>query len=231
MSDQKSNAAHKVYDSLRAMVLNGELAPGTQILEQELAEMVGMSRTPVREALIRLQSDGLVEVVPRHGVRIVPMSLTDMHDIYMILVGLEPVAASLAAERGVSEEELAVLIRATEAMESALDRDDMEGWALADEEFHLAVMHQSGNSRLTAIVTNTWDQVHRARQLTIRLRHPNQPPFGAGAFPADRGHSQPRRGRGRGDFPRPSPARRQGAARSAQDAGPEICVAELRDPG
>jgi DNA-binding GntR family transcriptional regulator len=157
------------------MVLNGELAPGTQILEQELAEMVGMSRTPVREALIRLQSDGLVEVVPRHGVRIVPMSLTDMHDIYMILVGLEPVAASLAAERGVSEEELAVLIRATEAMESALDRDDMEGWALADEEFHLAVMHQSGNSRLTAIVTNTWDQVHRARQLTIRLRHPNQP--------------------------------------------------------
>lgn len=175
MAEQKSNSARKVYDSLRAMVLNGELAPGTQILEQELAEMVGMSRTPVREALIRLQSDGLVEVIPRHGVRIVPMSLSDMHDIYMILIGLEPIAASLAAERGVSEEDLEVLIRTTEAMDSALDRNDMEGWALADEEFHLAVLHQSGNSRLAAIVTNTWDQVHRARQLTIRLRPPSQP--------------------------------------------------------
>lgn len=163
-----------VYDTIRRKVLDSELTPGSQILEQELAVMLGVSRTPIREALIRLQNEGLVEVIPRHGVRILPMSISDMREIYDVLISLEPRAAELLAIRGASAAELAELKDACKRMKDALKRGDMEDWALADEVFHLNIVQLSGNKRLADIVLNCWDKVHRARYFTLRLRkHPH----------------------------------------------------------
>lgn len=164
-----------VYERLRKRILDSELAPGSHILEQELAVMLGVSRTPVREAVIRLQNEGLLEIVPRHGVRIVPIAVSDMREIYDVLISLEPRAAELLAARGASSKELDRLKASCEKMTDTLRRGEMEQWALADEEFHLGIVQLSNNRRLVDIVLNCWDQVHRARYFTLRLRQHPQP--------------------------------------------------------
>ena len=122
-----------IYERIRKKILDSELAPGSQILEQELAVMLGVSRTPVREAVIRLQNEGLLEIVPRHGVRIVPIAVSDMREIYDVLISLEPRAAELLAARGASPKELRKLEASCERMPDSLARGEMEKWALADE--------------------------------------------------------------------------------------------------
>jgi DNA-binding GntR family transcriptional regulator len=158
------------YQRIKQRILDVEFAPGTQILEQSLADQLGISRTPVREAMIRLAQEGLVEVVPRHGMRVLPLSPGDMRDIYEILSSLEPTAAELLAARRPSAQEIAPLVEACDAMEAAIARDDRDGWAKADERFHLALLDLCGNRRLAAMVMTMWDQAHRARMFTLKLR-------------------------------------------------------------
>ena len=92
-----------------------------------------MSRTPVREALIRLSNEGLVEVVPRHGMRVLPVSAADMDEIYRVIGSLEATAAEIIAERRPKAAELKPLEDATRAMDVALKADDLAAWAAADE--------------------------------------------------------------------------------------------------
>lgn len=158
------------YDLIRRRILDNVWPPGHSALEQEVALALGMSRTPVREALVRLQNDGLVEVVPRHGVRVLPVSPTDMREIYEILTALECMAAEIVARRKPGEDELLPLIRATSDMDQALADDDLNAWAAADERFHAALVELSGNRQLAATVWNYWDRAHRARMFSLRLR-------------------------------------------------------------
>jgi DNA-binding GntR family transcriptional regulator len=125
--------------------------------------------------VIRLQNEGLLEIVPRHGVRIVPIAVSDMREIYDVLISLESRAAELLAARGASPKELRQLEDACARMADSLTRGEMEEWALADEEFHLGIVQLSSNRRLVDIVLNCWDQVHRARYFTLRLRQHPQP--------------------------------------------------------
>ena len=87
------------YEQIRRRILDNAWPPGHRALEQEVALALGMSRTPVREALMRLQAEGLVEVIPRHGMRVLPVSPNDMREIYQILTALECMAAELLAQR------------------------------------------------------------------------------------------------------------------------------------
>ena len=102
------------YEQIRRRILDNVWPPGHRALEQEVALALGMSRTPVREALMRLQNEGLVEVIPRHGMRVLPVSPTDMREIYQILTALECMAAELLARRKPGEGELEPLVDATE---------------------------------------------------------------------------------------------------------------------
>ncbi len=158
------------YRMLRQRILDNEWAPGHQVLEQALALELGMSRTPVREACMRLANEGLVEVVPRHGMRVLPVSPSDMREIYQILTSLESMAAELVAQARPTAVELAPLEKASRDMEKALKRDDLDAWAEADERFHRQLMQMCGNAKLAAIVFNYWDRSHRARMVTLRLR-------------------------------------------------------------
>lgn len=167
---QRLSQSERAYQDLKRRILDNEMPAGFQALEQELAELLGMSRTPVREALIRLADEGMVEIRPRHGMRVLPISVADMREIYEILTGLESTAAEIVASRGLSEQDLAALREAVGDMDSALARDDLIGWASADERFHNLLVEYSGNERLRTWVNTCRDQAHRARMATLRLR-------------------------------------------------------------
>ena len=164
-----SNTQRAVRD-LRKMILSGELAAGTDHLESELAETLGMSRTPIREAALMLESKGLLEMRPRKGVRILPVSSDDMREIYDILTELESLAAQRAAEAGHSEDELSVLAGSIAKMDQAIETEDLEAWAEADELFHQELVRLGGNKRVEAIVAMMSDQVRRARATTLFIR-------------------------------------------------------------
>ena len=158
------------YELIRRRILDNLWPPGHRALEQEVALALGMSRTPVREALMRLQNEGLVEVIPRHGMRVLPVSPNDMGEIYQILTALECMAAEMLARRKPTAQELEPLVAATRAMDKALKADDLDAWAAADERFHAQLLELAGNRQLQATVLNYWDRAHRARMFTLRLR-------------------------------------------------------------
>ncbi len=158
------------YGQIRQRILDNVWPPGHRALEQEVALSLGMSRTPVREALMRLSGEGLVEVIPRHGMRVLPVSPSDMHEIYQVLTALECTAAELLARRQPSKVELKPLVDACAAMDRALKAADLDAWAAADESFHAQLVALAGNRQLEATVLNYSDRAHRARMFTLRLR-------------------------------------------------------------
>lgn len=160
------------YRRLKSEIMETRLAPGFQAPESEIAAMLGMSRTPVREALIRLEGEGLVELTPRRGARVLPVSPGDMREIYQILTALEPEAAASVAASAPSATALSALGAVVEEMEIALSRGDLEAWAAADDTFHRVLVDLSPNRRLAEFVNTLFDQSHRARLVTLRLRRP-----------------------------------------------------------
>lgn len=166
------SSTEHAYREIKARILDNRIPAGTQLLETELGEMLKMSRTPIREATIRLAREGMLEVRPRHGVRVLPVSAEDMREIYEVLTELESTAARRVAEMGLDESRLAALHQAVNDMDRALAEQDLDLWARADEQFHKLLVEYSGNSRLIDIVHTFWDQSHRTRLVTLRLRPP-----------------------------------------------------------
>lgn len=164
--------AEYAYGELKRRMLDGTLSFGSQMLEAEGAEWLGISRTPVREAMIRLQQEGMVELRPRHGMRVLPVSADDMRDIYDVLTALEGKAAELVAAKRLNKQQLSGLWQAVEQMEAALADGDLSAWAEADDLFHHRLVSLTGNDRLVALVNQLRDQAHRARMATLRLRPP-----------------------------------------------------------
>lgn len=166
----KHSRVDSAYDRLKQEILENRMPSGYQAPEPEIALRLGMSRTPVREALIRLEADGLVELIPRRGVRVLPVSPDDMREIYEILTALEPDAAALIASTRPDATRLEPLFAATQEMERAVAANDLEGWAHADDIFHRSLLELNNNRRLNAMVNTLYDQAHRARMFTLRLR-------------------------------------------------------------
>lgn len=171
LTDQAGGSLVEVaYQTMRRRILDNVWPPGYRALEQALALEFRMSRTPVREALIRLSKEGLVEVIPRHGMSVLPVSADDMRDIYDVLTALEAMAAELAVRRRPSETQLEPLFDASRDMGRALKGNDLDAWAAADERFHQHLIALSGNRLLIEAVQNCWDRAHRARMVTLRMR-------------------------------------------------------------
>lgn len=152
------------------MIFDGELMPGSSHLEADLAERLGMSRTPVREAALQLQAVGLLELWPRHGVRITPISERDMAEVYEILAELEGLSAEKAAEAVAAGASIEALARSLEAIDTALDAENREAWLAADEQFHRQVIALSGNGRMADLFDRYADEVRRAHQVTLWMR-------------------------------------------------------------
>jgi len=146
------------------------MSPGFQAFEPDLAHMLNMSRTPVREALIRLQNEGLIEVLPRRGMRVLPLRLSDMREIYEVLNAIECEAVSIIAKRKPTRNELAPLDKAVLDMEKALAADDLDSWATANTRFHHSLLRLCKNKRLMNIGLNYMDQEQRSTRVTLLLR-------------------------------------------------------------
>ncbi len=159
-----------VYRTLKKSILSNEFYPGYQALEPELAKSLGVSRTPVREALIRLENEQLIELIPRRGMRVIPLVPDDMREIYQVLTSLEVTAVELLARRSPQRHELAALEQAINDMDSNLEADNREGWAEADDRFHRLLVELCGNQRLALMASSLRDQGHRARLVTLKLR-------------------------------------------------------------
>ncbi|GAA0941709.1 GntR family transcriptional regulator [Actinocorallia libanotica] len=147
-------AADTAYETVRQMILDGSAAPGDRLGESELAETLGLSRTPVREALQRLAADGLVEVLPHRGARVVAWTDTDLTEIFELRTLLEPYAAARAARVGLDAAALTALRDLCAATEEAADRKDMAEVARLNSRFHAALIDASGNSRLPGMLTS-----------------------------------------------------------------------------
>lgn len=170
MPERQVSNTQKAVEKLRALIFSGELPGGSNHLESELAEMLGMSRTPVREAAVVLEAQGLLQLQPRKGVRIQPISAEDMREIYEVLTELESLAAANAAEAGYDDSDLAELAAAVEAMEQSTKDGDLDAWAEADDRFHRELVRLGKNSRIVIIAAMMADQVRRARHTTLRMR-------------------------------------------------------------
>lgn len=164
------SSTQRAAAALRELVLSGALAPGSDHLEIELAERLGVSRTPIREAALMLAAQGLVEVRPRKGVRVIPVSRQDMSEIYDVLTALESLAAANAARLNYPAAQLTPLARAIDQMEQALAAENRERWAEADADFHRELVRLGGNARVERIVAMMEDQVKRARAITLYIR-------------------------------------------------------------
>ncbi|MEO1640083.1 MAG: GntR family transcriptional regulator [Pseudomonadota bacterium] len=165
----KNNVARAV-DMLRELIFSGTLAPGSDHLETELALRLGMSRTPVREATLTLEAQGLLQVRARRGVRILPISIKDMEEIYDVLTALESTAAADAAAANHADTGLDALAATISAMEDALAVQNREAWADADDQFHAELVRLGGNQRIVSITQMMADQVRRARAVTLYMR-------------------------------------------------------------
>lgn len=159
-----------VFESIREAIINGTLKQGERLMETQLAEELGVSRTPVREAIRKLELEGLVVMLPRKGAYVAGIMPQDVADILEIRAVLEGLAAKLAAER-ISAEELQELKDEVLLIEASLAADNIEEAIEADTKFHRNLIAASKNSRLIGIVSNLQEQIQRFRVMLTKERH------------------------------------------------------------
>lgn len=155
-----------VCESLRDAIRKGILKPGERIMEIKLAEELGVSRTPVREAIRKLELEGYVVMMPRRGTYVADMSIRDINEIFEIRTALESLSNGLAAEH-ITEDELEHLQRLLVIIGGYIKDGDMEKIVETDIEFHDLLYHAARNSRLVGIISNLRDQLTRFRTLSM----------------------------------------------------------------
>lgn len=170
LEGSRESLTDAAYRVLKDQIIRLELPPGQRIVEDEVAMSLGMSRTPLREALVRLEKEGLVETLPRQGVRVSLLSKRDIREINAVLSCLEEEAAKTLASRHPGPDEMAQIDAAVAAMDAFLEKDDLAGWADADYRFHRLLVDLCGNRQLAAVAISFLEKAHRFRLMTAPLR-------------------------------------------------------------
>jgi len=167
---QRRSMGELAYAGLKHEIIDGDLQPASQWLEEELAVRLGMSRTPVREALVRLEQEGFVQITPRRGIRVRELTRRDVLEVHEVLECLELQAVEHLAGRGLGPEDMARLDATIAGMDEALARDDVHAWARADYAFHRLIIEFAGNRHLEAVAITFLDKAQRFRVKTLELR-------------------------------------------------------------
>jgi DNA-binding GntR family transcriptional regulator len=155
-----------VCETLRDAVRRGILQPGERLMEIQLAEDLGVSRTPVREAIRKLEMEGYVIMMPRRGTYVADLSIRDINEVFEIRTSLESLASGLAAER-INEDELEKLQRLLVEIGAYIKSGDMDSIVRTDTEFHDLLYQASRNSRLVGIISNLREQLTRFRTTSM----------------------------------------------------------------
>ena len=151
-----------VFKTLRKGILTGELKPGERLMEIHLANRLGVSRTPIREAIRKLELEGLVTMVPRRGAEVANITEKNLKDVLEVRQALESLAIELACER-ITEENKEELRQKLDQVETDVRTGDTGAIASADVAFHDAIVEFSGNMRLIQLVGNLGEQMYRYR--------------------------------------------------------------------
>ncbi|BBF44530.1 transcriptional regulator, GntR family [Lachnospiraceae bacterium KM106-2] len=151
-----------VFRTLREAILMGELKPGERLMEIKLANRLGVSRTPIREAIRKLELEGLVIMVPRKGAQVANMTQKDLHDVLEIRCALEELVIELACNR-ITEEEIQKLKDSLELFAAAVNRGNLTEIAEQDVAFHDIIYATSRNEKLISILNNQREQIYRYR--------------------------------------------------------------------
>jgi DNA-binding GntR family transcriptional regulator len=156
-----------IFTTLRDAIIVGELRPGERLMEVKLAEKMGVSRTPVREAIRKLELEGLVDMIPRKGAHVADLSVKDIVDVLEVRASLDGLAALLAAER-ITDEEIDELNHVNSQFVSFLQKENLQGSIKKDVEFHEIIYRSSRNEKLIQIVSNLREQVQRFRVIYLK---------------------------------------------------------------
>lgn len=156
-----------VFNTLRQAILTGELKPGERLMEIHLANKLGVSRTPIREAIRKLELEGLVTMIPRRGAEVAQITEKSMNDVLEVRRAMDVLCIELACER-ITEEALEALKAACENFEQMVKTKDVKKIAKADVELHDIILQATGNSRLIQLVNNLSEQMYRYRYEYIK---------------------------------------------------------------
>lgn len=151
-----------VFNTLREAILRGDLKPGERLMELQLASQLGVSRTPIREAIRMLEQEGLAVTMPRKGAEVAKMTLKGMEDVLEIRAALDELASQLACER-MTEEQLVRLEERKNAFERSLKTGNVKAIAEADVNFHDVIYEATGNPKLVNMLNNLREQIYRYR--------------------------------------------------------------------
>ena len=161
---QVRTKAEAVYQELTVRILDGRMDPGSTVNQEALAAALGVSITPLREALRRLESDGLVRLEAHRTLTVAPLSAHEFRELYAVRLQLDPFAAGLAAEQASTETASHIKALAMRPREAT-----PRGRLKANREFHQAVYRASGNTRLAEVLDRLWDQTDRYRLIAVQV--------------------------------------------------------------
>lgn len=151
-----------VFNTLRQAILTGELKPGERLMEIHLANRLGVSRTPIREAIRKLELEGLVTMIPRRGAEVAQITEKSLKDVLEVRRALDALSVELACDR-ITEEELLTLGQACDAFEAATETHDPKKIVQADVALHDIIVQATNNRRLIQLVNNLSEQMYRYR--------------------------------------------------------------------
>jgi DNA-binding GntR family transcriptional regulator len=152
--------------AIREVILTGELPPGSQLRQADLAQKMRISRTPLREALMKLEQEGLIAVLPRRGFRVVDLKLEEAIELYELREMLDGLAARLAAQRA-GNNVLEVLRHLINKMDRSVRQQDAAGWLTHHGAFHEEIFKASRNSRLVGLIANIRLSIQRFHSLLL----------------------------------------------------------------
>lgn len=151
-----------VFNTLREAILKGDLKPGERLMELQLASKLGVSRTPIREAIRMLEQEGLAVTTPRKGAEVAKMTLKDMEDVLEIRDALDELAVRIACQK-ISDEQLKQLEDMKELFEKSTQTGNVKKIAESDVTFHDVIYEATGNPKLVTLLNNLREQVYRYR--------------------------------------------------------------------
>lgn len=168
---QSQTLQHQVYEYLHDRIVSGNIPPGQRIVEEKIVQETGISRSPIREAIRRLNSDGLVSVSPRGGVRVYRATFSDFKYLYECRLSLEPTAAYYAAIR-MDEKQRTKLLDLMDEMNHIVDKKDLDTLKILSSQFHSMIVEASGNPYLVKMMNQLYSLItfYRNAVLNIPLR-------------------------------------------------------------
>lgn len=156
-----------VFKTLRKAILTGQLQPGERLMEVHLANRLGVSRTPIREAIRKLELEGLVIMIPRRGAEVAEITEKSLKDVLEVRRALDMLCAELACDR-ITEEEMEKLKEACEHFAEVTKTEDLTEIAKADVALHDILIEATGNQRLQQMINNLAEQMYRYRFVYIK---------------------------------------------------------------